>query len=50
MFGIETSSMNSARNKETSILDLEILSKHYLDKSVREVNIIEIYDENWKYQ
>ena len=50
MFGIENSFVNSVRKNETSILDLEILSKNYLDKSISEVNLIEIFDENWKYQ
>ena len=43
MFGIEN---NSIRKRETSILDLEVLGKNYLDKSISEVNIIEIYDDN----
>ncbi len=49
MFGIENSFVNSVRKNETSFLDLEALSKIYLDKPLSEFNIIEIYDEIWKY-
>ncbi len=49
MFGIENSFVNSVRKNETSFLDLEALSKIYLDKPLSEFNIIEIYNEIWKY-